>query len=208
MGTMIEVMGAQAARARASMQVSRLSSMSTKVDESTPGTPTAQPSAPLSPAVPAVAAPPISHKKGASSSSSATNSRPAQTQRAPSTGGTYGLPWTEEEKRHFKELLLIYPDEDVIIQRCAKISRALGTRTPQQVCSRMQKYFIELAKNHKPIPGRLNSDYKVLATFRMILFTLAARVELWQGHALALVILVPPKVLEHNAICRRGNVRN
>ncbi|CAO3644709.1 unnamed protein product [Cunninghamella echinulata] len=69
---------------------------------------------------------------------------------------THNQPWTDEEQRRLEELLEIFPDEPVQAQRFAKISQALGTRTPRQVGSRIQKYFIKLAKMGLPVPGRIN----------------------------------------------------
>ncbi|KAI8076766.1 uncharacterized protein BX664DRAFT_389501 [Halteromyces radiatus] len=68
----------------------------------------------------------------------------------------FNAPWTDEEQRHLEQLLEIYPDEPVQAQRFNKIAKALGTRTPRQVASRIQKYFIKLNKMGLPIPGRLN----------------------------------------------------
>ncbi|KAI8072834.1 hypothetical protein BC940DRAFT_316297 [Gongronella butleri] len=61
---------------------------------------------------------------------------------------------TTPHERRLEELLQIYPDEPVQNQRFIKISKALGTRTPKQVGSRIQKYFIKLAKMGLPVPGR------------------------------------------------------
>ena len=52
-------------------------------------------------------------------------------------------------------MLITFPDEPVQAQRFNKISKALGTRTPRQVASRVQKYFIKLAKMGLPVPGRI-----------------------------------------------------
>ncbi|KAF7724839.1 ZZ-type zinc finger-containing protein 3 [Apophysomyces ossiformis] len=68
---------------------------------------------------------------------------------------THNQPWTDEEQRRLEELLEIYPDEPVQAQRFNKISKALGTRTARQVASRVQKYFIKLAKLGLPVPGRI-----------------------------------------------------
>ncbi|CAB4486986.1 unnamed protein product [Rhizophagus irregularis] len=69
--------------------------------------------------------------------------------------GNYNIPWTDEEQRRLVELLAIYPDEEIQSHRFKKISEALGTRTPKQVASRVQKYFIKLAKHGLPVPGRI-----------------------------------------------------
>ncbi|KAI9317384.1 hypothetical protein BX666DRAFT_1936765 [Dichotomocladium elegans] len=75
---------------------------------------------------------------------------------AESRAPTYNQPWTDEEQRRLEELLEIYPDEQVQSQRFHKISKALGTRTTKQVASRVQKYFIKLAKLGLPVPGRVS----------------------------------------------------
>ncbi|CAG8508716.1 12311_t:CDS:10, partial [Ambispora gerdemannii] len=67
----------------------------------------------------------------------------------------HNIPWTDEEQQRLIELLAIYPDEEIQSHRFKKISKALGTRTPKQVASRVQKYFIKLAKNGLPVPGRM-----------------------------------------------------
>ncbi|KAI9496641.1 hypothetical protein BDB00DRAFT_808170 [Zychaea mexicana] len=69
---------------------------------------------------------------------------------------TYNQPWSDEEQRRLEELLEIYPDEQVQAQRFNKISKALGTRSARQVASRVQKYFIKLAKLGLPVPGRVS----------------------------------------------------
>ena len=59
------------------------------------------------------------------------------------------------------------PDEPQSV-RFRKISMAMGgQRTMRQVASRVQKYFIRLAKENKPIPGRMHSNFQVtnLATW-------------------------------------------
>lgn len=69
--------------------------------------------------------------------------------------------WTDEEQKRLEDLLEIYPDEPIRSQRFNKISKALGTRTPTQVSSRVQKYFYKLAKAGLPIPGRITMTEKV-----------------------------------------------
>ncbi|KAL0089708.1 Homeodomain-like DNA binding domain-containing transcription factor [Phycomyces blakesleeanus] len=68
---------------------------------------------------------------------------------------THNQPWSDEEQQRLEQLLEIYPDEPVQAQRFNKISSALGTRTARQVASRVQKYFIKLAKLGLPVPGRI-----------------------------------------------------
>eukprot|EP01114_Cavostelium_apophysatum_P017623 TRINITY_DN5289_c0_g1_i1.p1 TRINITY_DN5289_c0_g1~~TRINITY_DN5289_c0_g1_i1.p1 ORF type:complete len:333 (-),score=125.46 TRINITY_DN5289_c0_g1_i1:54-1052(-) len=69
--------------------------------------------------------------------------------------------WDEAEQKRLEDLLLVYPDEEPCIARWRKIAQALGNgRTPRQVASRVQKYFIRLVKAGKPVPGRMpNMEY-------------------------------------------------
>ncbi|KAH0946503.1 hypothetical protein HN011_003237 [Eciton burchellii] len=67
---------------------------------------------------------------------------------------TFNQLWTMEEQRRLEELLKEYPKEEVEMRRWTKIANALGNRTPKQVSSRVQKYFIKLLKAGLPIPGR------------------------------------------------------
>lgn len=63
--------------------------------------------------------------------------------------------WTPEEQKRLEELLIVFPPEPVEMKRFQKIARALGNRTVQQVCSRVQKYFLKLYKAGLPIPGKI-----------------------------------------------------
>lgn len=67
---------------------------------------------------------------------------------------TFNQLWSCEEQKRLEELLEIYPEEQIEARRYKKIAEALGTRTPIQVMSRIQKYFAKLAKAGLPIPGR------------------------------------------------------
>ncbi|XP_046567444.1 LOW QUALITY PROTEIN: ZZ-type zinc finger-containing protein 3-like [Haliotis rubra] len=67
---------------------------------------------------------------------------------------TFNQLWTVEEQKRLEELLLVFPPEEVEAKRWQKIAVALGNRTTQQVASRVQKYFIKLAKAGLPVPGR------------------------------------------------------
>lgn len=78
---------------------------------------------------------------------------------------THKRAWSDKEQRRLEELLEIYPDEKVQARRFAKISEALGTRTPRQVASRIQKYFLKLAKHGLPVPGKVsNQQHPTLQT--------------------------------------------
>lgn len=68
---------------------------------------------------------------------------------------TFNQPWTTEEQAKLEKLLQIYPQEEVESKRWEKIAAALGNRTLKQVASRVQKYFIKLAKSGLPVPGRM-----------------------------------------------------
>ncbi|CAB3255433.1 unnamed protein product [Arctia plantaginis] len=68
---------------------------------------------------------------------------------------TFNQLWSCEEQKRLEELLEVYPEEPIEAQRYKKIAKALGTRTPIQVISRIQKYFTKLAKAGLPIPGRI-----------------------------------------------------
>jgi hypothetical protein len=67
----------------------------------------------------------------------------------------YNKSWSVEEQRTLEELLIEFPPEDNEAARWRKIATKLGTRTPLQVQSHCQKYFIKLAKAGLPIPGRM-----------------------------------------------------
>jgi len=82
---------------------------------------------------------------------------------------TFNQLWTVEEQKRLEDLLVKYPLEDVEARRWEKIAKALGNRTPQQVASRVQKYFIKLTKIGLPVPGRipqLNNYGRRLSTHR------------------------------------------
>ncbi|KAK8775426.1 hypothetical protein V5799_031229 [Amblyomma americanum] len=68
---------------------------------------------------------------------------------------TFNQLWTAEEQKRLEELLLKFPPEEIESRRWEKIASALGNRTPTQVASRVQKYFIKLAKAGLPVPGRI-----------------------------------------------------
>lgn len=66
-------------------------------------------------------------------------SRPQQQNQQNERGANYNLPWTRLEIRQLSELLVHFPEEEVQCRRWAKISAALGTRTPTQVSNRINK---------------------------------------------------------------------
>lgn len=68
---------------------------------------------------------------------------------------TFNKLWTPEEQRKLEKLLDIYPDEPVASHRWERIARALGNRTPKQVASRVQKYFIRMTQAGLKVPGRM-----------------------------------------------------
>ncbi|XP_013112467.2 ZZ-type zinc finger-containing protein 3 [Stomoxys calcitrans] len=74
---------------------------------------------------------------------------------------TYNQLWSIEEQKRLEELLIEYPEERVEMHRFTKIAKALGNRTPQQVSSRVQKYFQKLHSAGMPIPGRIPKNRRV-----------------------------------------------
>ncbi|XP_064485252.1 ZZ-type zinc finger-containing protein 3-like [Ornithodoros turicata] len=68
---------------------------------------------------------------------------------------TFNQLWSAEEQKRLEELLIKFPPEEVESRRWEKIAAELGNRTPTQVASRVQKYFIKLAKAGLPVPGRI-----------------------------------------------------
>ncbi|XP_005180128.1 ZZ-type zinc finger-containing protein 3 [Musca domestica] len=74
---------------------------------------------------------------------------------------TYNQLWTVEEQKRLEELLIEYPEERVEMHRFTKIAKALGNRTPQQVSSRVQKYFQKLHSAGMPIPGRIPKNRRM-----------------------------------------------
>ncbi|KAK4303731.1 hypothetical protein Pmani_024279 [Petrolisthes manimaculis] len=67
---------------------------------------------------------------------------------------TFNQSWSDEEQRKLEELLIKFPDEQIASHRWFKISKELGTRTPLQVQSRVQKYFLALRRDGLPVPGK------------------------------------------------------
>lgn len=72
-----------------------------------------------------------------------------------SKSATFNKLWTPEEQKKLDELLIKYPPEEVEARRWRKIAAAFGDRTPQQIASRVQKYFQKLERNKLPVPGRV-----------------------------------------------------
>ncbi|XP_059171499.1 ZZ-type zinc finger-containing protein 3-like [Physella acuta] len=76
-------------------------------------------------------------------------------QRDSTKPATFNKLWTDEEQQRLESLLIQFPPEEIESRRWAKIADALGNRTPIQVASRVQKYFLKLAKEGLPVPGRM-----------------------------------------------------
>ncbi|KAL6072808.1 Myblike DNA-binding domain containing protein, variant 4 [Balamuthia mandrillaris] len=68
---------------------------------------------------------------------------------------TYKKAWSQEEIKRLQQLLIEYPEEQIASHRWEKIARALGNRTPRQVASKCQKYFLKLAMAGLPVPGKV-----------------------------------------------------
>jgi len=78
----------------------------------------------------------------------------------PSKPRSFNKLWLPDEQKRLENLLLKYPHEKVAAHRWEKIAKALGSRTPKQVASRTQKYFIKLAKRGLEVPGKMpNLEY-------------------------------------------------
>ena len=92
------------------------------------------------------------HTPVAVATSSPAVSSQVSEQRRPAT---FNQPWSVEEQRLLEQLLVKYPPERFEARRFGKIAAELPGRTTQQVTSRVQKYFIKLAKAGLPVPGRM-----------------------------------------------------
>ena len=68
---------------------------------------------------------------------------------------TFNQAWSVDEQHLLEQLLHKYPPERFEARRFAKIAAEMPGRTTQQVTSRVQKYFIKLAKVGLPVPGRV-----------------------------------------------------
>ncbi|CAL1260948.1 unnamed protein product [Larinioides sclopetarius] len=56
-------------------------------------------------------------------------------------------PWTEEELKRLKELLIDFPPEEAEVHRWEKIANGLETRTPLEVATRVHKFYSSLAED-------------------------------------------------------------
>lgn len=65
--------------------------------------------------------------------------RKPSSQAPENTSITHNIPWSDDEKQKLAYFLTVFPEEDVQARRYAKIASALGTRTGNQVASRIQK---------------------------------------------------------------------
>lgn len=98
--------------------------------------------------VPPVPVTPISIASTPSNSSIKIRIRKPSSQAPENTSITHNIPWSDDEKRKLDYLLTVYPEEDIQARRFAKIAAALGTRTGNQVASRIQKIAAK-AQRHK-----------------------------------------------------------
>ena len=74
--------------------------------------------------------------------------RKASSNAPENTSMTHNIPWNDDEKRKLDYLLTVFPEEEIQARRYAKIAAALGTRTGNQVASRVQKIAAK-AQRHK-----------------------------------------------------------
>lgn len=83
----------------------------------------------------------------------------------------YRTPWTAGEKRRLEQLLARFPEEPVAARRHAKVAAALGTRTAQQVASRLGKMASKAVRREQQSPELVRVD-EMLAKKDKILATL------------------------------------
>lgn len=93
---------------------------------------------------------------------------------------SFNLPWTREEQRRLDELLVTFPPEHIAANRYRKIAEELGTRTPIQVQSRLQKYSIALKKNKIALPGYKRPSWNIM---RKQMGYSRRRATLWAGES-------------------------
>lgn len=83
--------------------------------------------------------------------------RKPSSQAPENTSLTHNIPWSDDEKRKLDYLLTVFPEEDIQARRYAKIAAALGTRTGNQVASRVQKIAAK-AQRHREKALRLGQS--------------------------------------------------
>jgi hypothetical protein len=103
--------------------------------------------------VPPVAITPISSASNSTASTPSNTGikiriRKPSSQAPENTPLTHNIPWSDDEKRKLDYLLTVFPEEEIQARRYAKIAAALGTRTGNQVASRIQKIAAK-AQRHK-----------------------------------------------------------
>ncbi|KAJ3018834.1 ZZ-type zinc finger-containing protein 3 [Thoreauomyces humboldtii] len=64
---------------------------------------------------------------------------------------TFNQGWSQEEHARLLELMELYPHEPVAARRMEKISAALGSRTPRQVATRVQKFLDRRKTTRSPM---------------------------------------------------------
>lgn len=108
---------------------------------------------PRPPSVPLFSAPPtpgpsrsVTPKPTSQSKQQKQRVRKASANAPENTSLTHNIPWSDDEKRKLDYLLTVYPEEEVQARRYAKISAALGSRTANQVASRVQKLQAKAAR--------------------------------------------------------------
>ena len=99
------------------------------------------------PAVPSIATP-VSIPTTPSNSNIKIRIRKPSSQAPENTSLTHNIPWSDDEKRKLDYLLTVFPEEDIQARRYAKIAAALGSRTGNQVASRVQKIAAK-AQRHR-----------------------------------------------------------
>ncbi|KAI8911935.1 hypothetical protein DFJ77DRAFT_83054 [Powellomyces hirtus] len=75
---------------------------------------------------------------------------------------TFNQPWSQEEHERLMELMEIYPAEVVAARRMEKIASALGSRSPKQVATRVQKVMERMKSSRVPARSRVTTVTKRL----------------------------------------------
>lgn len=102
--------------------------------------------------VPPLSVTPISMPTSPTTTAKSANSikirvRKPSSQTPEQTSITHNIPWSDDEKRKLEYLLTVFPEEEIQARRYAKIAAALGTRTGNQVASRVQKLSAKAQRN-------------------------------------------------------------
>ncbi|GIY95297.1 ZZ-type zinc finger-containing protein 3 [Caerostris extrusa] len=68
---------------------------------------------------------------------------------------TINFPWTDEEQKKLKKLLVEFPPEEFESNRWEKVANGLGTRTSFEIAARVHQCYTILAKDNTIVLGRI-----------------------------------------------------